>query len=294
MVAIVGHRGTSIRSALLSARSELAALPDANPMLDAEVLLAFVLEHDRTWLYTWSDRLLTRTEAAAFRQLIRHRAAGTPVAHLLGEREFWSLRMRVTPDTLIPRPDTETLVEHALELLPKNKPLAILDLGTGSGAIALALGRERPQARILATDRSIAAIRVAQENTARLGVKNVSFLVGDWLRPVAKSAKFDVIVSNPPYVAENDPHLDRGDVVQEPRFALTAGPDGLAELRQIIGAAPSHLKAPAWLLVEHGADQGSDVRNLLRKAGFARVSTRKDMGERDRISSGRLLSYIIP
>lgn len=284
----------SIRSALLVARAKLASLPDANPTLDADVLLAFVLKSDRTRLYTWSDRLLTLAEVAAFNELIKRRIAGLPIAYLVGEREFWSMRLRVTSDTLIPRPDTETLVEHALELLPEHKPLMVLDLGTGCGAIALALGRERPQARILATDRSFAALRVAQENAASLGVDKITFFAGNWLRPVNERAKFDLIVSNPPYVAESDPHLDRGDVVHEPRSALTAGPDGLSDLCQIIDAAPQHLKAGGWLLVEHGSDQGAGVRTQLRKAGFGHVGTRKDMGERDRSSSGNLLSYKIP
>ena len=278
----------TVKSALSSARSILSAVPDTNPTLDAEVLLAFVMERDRTWLYTWSNRRLTRAETDAFSNLIARRSVGVPVAYLLGEREFWSLSLRVSPDTLIPRADTETVVEFALELIPESRPCKILDLGTGSGAIALALTHERPGARIFATDRSFAALKGAHANAARLHAANVAFFVGDWVQAVSEDVKFDLIISNPPYVADADPHLQRGDVAHEPRSALTAGPDGLAALRQIIDAAPRHLKAGGWLVLEHGADQGAAVRALLQSAGFDLVSTRKDMVKKDRTSAGRL------
>ena len=285
---------TTVKTALSAAQADLAAVTDSNPRLDAEILLAFVLGRDRTWLYTRSDRRLTPGETAAYRTLITRRRAGIPIAHLVGEREFWSLRLRVTPDTLIPRPDTETLVEQALELIVEDELADILDLGTGSGAIALALGHERRRARVIATDLSCAALRVARSNATRLRIENVAFLAGTWYEPLADYARFDLIASNPPYIAAADPHLVRGDVAHEPRSALAAGADGLDDLAAIIDTAPRHLKAGGWLLVEHGENQGEAVRALLNDAEFDRVTTRKDLGDRDRVSFGRRPASKIP
>jgi release factor glutamine methyltransferase len=267
------------------ARSPLAH--GDTPDLDAELLLCHVLNKNRAWLRAWPERILTADEQAAFETLITRRAAGEPVAYLTGSRAFWSLELRVTPATLIPRPDTETLVEWALELIPPDAAWPIADLGTGSGAIALALGRERPHCRITATDASTEALAVAQENAARNQIGNVTFLPGIWYAPLA-GRRHHLIVSNPPYIAAADPHLGQGDLRYEPLTALAAGPDGLDDIRLLVAGAPHHLEAGGWLLLEHGYDQGTTVRALLQQHGYREVQTRRDGAGHERVSGGRI------
>ncbi|MEW6648051.1 MAG: peptide chain release factor N(5)-glutamine methyltransferase [Pseudomonadota bacterium] len=272
----------SVQQALLSAQARLGS--SDTPRLDAELLLCHVLDKNRAWLRTWPERALTADEQAAFEELVARRAAGEPVAYLTGRCGFWSLELKVTPATLIPRPDTETLVEWALELIPAEAAWRIADLGTGSGAIALALGRERPRCRIVATDASADALAVAQENSALNRTGNVVFRHGAWYAPLA-GERHELIASNPPYIAEHDPHL--AGLRHEPRTALTAGPDGLDDIRLLIAGAPHHLTPDGWLLLEHGWDQGAAVRELLQRHGYRHVHTRRDSAGHERISGGQ-------
>ena len=254
--------------------------------VDAQVLLAHALGCARTWLLAHDDDPLPRLQADAFFALAKRRRAGEPVAYLTGTREFWGLSLRVTPDVLIPRPETETLVELALEWLPRDGALRVLDLGTGSGAIALAIAAERPRARVIATDASAAALAVARENATRLALANVEFRQADWYDG-APDGVFDLIVSNPPYVASGDPHLAAGDLRYEPAGALASGVDGLAALRTIIAGAPMRLAAGGGLAVEHGYNQSPAVQDLLRDAGFARITVRRDLAGIPRVVGGR-------
>ena len=254
--------------------------------VDAQVLLAHALGCARTWLLAHDDDPLPRLQADAFFALAKRRRAGEPVAYLTGTREFWGLSLRVTPDVLIPRPETETLVELALEWLPRDGAPRVLDLGTGSGAIALAIAAERPRARVVATDASAAALAVARENAARLALANVEFPQADWYDG-APDGVFDLIVSNPPYVASGDPHLAAGDLRYEPAGALASGVDGLAALRTIIGGAPMRLATGGGLAVEHGYNQSPAVQDLLRDAGFVRITVRRDLAGIPRVVGGR-------
>lgn len=251
---------------------------------EAELLLAHVLDRSRSWLYAHRDDPVGPADAERYRALLARRAAGEPVAYLTGRRGFWSFDLRVTPDTLIPRPETELLVELALARLPATAGLRLADLGTGSGAIALALAHERPRARVVAVDLSPGALEVARANAAELGLANVEFRQGDWLAPLA-GERFDLIASNPPYIAEGDPHLD--DLRHEPAPALSSGQDGLDAIRTIAREAPGHLVPGGWLLLEHGWDQGDAVRAILDAAGFDEVRTDRDLEDRDRVTSGR-------
>jgi release factor glutamine methyltransferase len=251
---------------------------------DAELLLAHALGRSRSWLYAHRDDPVGPADADRFLALLARRAAGEPVAYLTGRRGFWSFDLRVTPDTLIPRPETELLVELALARLPAATDLHLADLGTGSGAIALALAHERRRARVVAVDVSAGALEVARANAVELGLANVEFRLGDWLAPLAGQC-FDLIASNPPYIAEGDPHLD--DLRHEPAPALSSGRDGLDAIRTIAREAPAHLLPGGWLLLEHGWDQGEAVRGILVAAGFADVATDRDLEDRDRVTSGR-------
>lgn len=261
----------------------MASLPGDSPKLDAEVLLGFVLGQSRTYLYTWPERELSATQQSLLEELVARRASGTPVAYLVGEREFWSLPLQVNEHTLIPRPETELLVEQALARLPRSG--RALDLGTGTGAIALALVSERPDAEIWAVDASLEALKVARANVERLGLP-VQLVHSDWFAQVS-GQRFHLIVSNPPYIAEADPHLGQGDVRFEPLTALASGRDGLADIRQIVARAPAHLHPGGWLLFEHGYDQGAPVRELLTRAGFSGVETVQDYGGNDRVTLGQ-------
>jgi len=258
--------------------------------IDAQVLLAYVLGNTRTWLAAHGDAPLTPDPAARFFSLARRRRDGEPVAYLTGTREFWGLSLLVTPNVLIPRPETETLVERALVRIPTGREAHVLDLGTGSGAIALALARERPGANIVATDVSEAALRVADANARRLGVFNVEWVCADWYSglplPLSRPA-FAVIVSNPPYIAASDPHLGEGDVRFEPMPSLTPGGDGLSALATIVPGAMPRLAPNGWLLVEHGYDQQDAVRALFEAAGFVDLESSRDLAGIPRVCAGR-------
>ncbi len=285
MAAAPDSRPTLAR-ALRDASARLAEASDS-PGLDAELLLACALGRTRSHLHAWPERQLDAASAGRFADLVRRRARGWPVAYLTGRREFWSLSLEVTPDVLIPRPETETLVEAALACLPPDAPLRLLDAGTGSGAIALALASERPAWRLLACDRSAPALAVARRNRDRLGLaRRVGLVRSDWCAAFAPGS-LDAIVANPPYVADADPHLERGDVRFEPVGALRAGPDGLAAIQRLVQQAPRCLRPGGWLLLEHGWDQGAAVRRLLRRAGFRAVATRRDPAGRERVGLGR-------
>lgn len=254
--------------------------------VDAEWLLLHVLAKPRSWLIAHADDALDEAAAAAFAALVERRAAGEPVAYLTGQRGFWSLQLAVGPATLIPRPETELLVELALARLPPDRPCRVADLGTGSGAIALAIAHERPRARVVATDASAAALTVARDNAQRLGLAHISFAEGDWLAPLIDQ-RFELIVSNPPYIEAADPHLQQGDLRFEPAAALASGVDGLDAIRGIVRAARAHLEPAGWLLLEHGWNQGAAVRGLLQVAGYGEVFTAQDLAGRDRVSGGR-------
>ncbi|MBB5212787.1 peptide chain release factor N(5)-glutamine methyltransferase [Microbulbifer hydrolyticus] len=256
-----------------------------SPRLDLEVLLCHLLGKSRAWLYTWPEHQLDAGLQAQFEQLLERRIAGEPVAHLTGSREFWSLPLKVNRSTLIPRPDTEVLVEVVLALCPQEK-LALLDLGTGTGAIALALASEKPGWSITAVDKMPAAVALAQENRDRLGFDHVSVLQSDWFSAL-DTQRFDVIVSNPPYIDTQDPHLREGDVRFEPRSALVAEEQGLADIRRIAADARTFLAANGLLLVEHGWEQGKAVRGIFTEAGYDEVETRLDYAGRERVTLGR-------
>lgn len=257
-----------------------------SPQLDAELLLAHVLGKDRSHLRAHPEAVLSAPQAQRYAELVEARRRGEPIAYLTGEREFWSLPLAVTPATLIPRPETELLVEQALALIPVDADWHLLDLGTGSGAIALALGKERSRCRVTAVDISSDALAVANGNARRLGVANIEFLQGDWFLPVVRR-RFQVIVSNPPYVGASDPHLQEGDLRFEPIRALSSGDDGLADIRRIVAGASVHLDADGHLLLEHGFGQGEAVRRLLVSAGFNDAHSIRDLSGHERISMGR-------
>lgn len=254
--------------------------------VDAEVLLAYAVSKPRSWLIAHANDELAPEHVSAYTLLIEQREAGEPVAYITGRRGFWSLDLEVSSATLIPRPETELLVELALARLPAGDACHVLDLGTGSGAIALAIARERPQARIIATDASAEALQVAQHNARHHHIANVSFAHGDWFAPLGDGC-FDVIVSNPPYIESGDPHLQQGDLRYEPMRALASGADGLDDIRRIVRDAGRYLVPGGWLMFEHGWNQGEAARSLLRSAGFVELSTERDIEQRDRVSMGR-------
>lgn len=263
-----------------------ASLPQSpTARLDAELLLAAALGKPRSYLHTWPERIATREVASAFAESLERRQRGEPVAYILGRQGFWNLDLEVEPHTLIPRADTELLVEAALALGPV-EPATVLDLGTGSGAIALALSRERPAWRVVGVDRVPEAVALAERNRQRLEVDNARFLASHWFDALA-GERFHLIVSNPPYIAAEDHHLEEGDVRFEPLSALVAGPDGLDDIRRIVADAPDHLEAGGWLLLEHGFDQGPAVRRLLEARGFVAVASQRDLGGHERVSLGQ-------
>jgi release factor glutamine methyltransferase len=269
-------------------RQAMAALATSpSPRLDAEVLVMHVTGLTRAQFITRSDQALTATQEAALSVLLARRAHGEPVAYLTGKREFWSLELHITPDVLIPRPETELLVEQALARISLEAERMIADLGTGSGAIALAIAKERPRCRVIATDASQAALAVARANAQRLGILNVEFRHGEWFAPLA-GLQFDLIVSNPPYVAEGDPHLAQGDVRFEPRTALVSGHDGLDAIRLLAAAASLYLQPGGAILIEHGSTQGTAANRLLSKSGFVTIETIPDFAGLDRVTLGRI------
>lgn len=279
-------------------RLQLAGSP--SPRVDAEVLMEFATGRSRTWLYTWGDSECPTWEHARFDALIAARAQGQPVAYLTGEREFWGLPLATSPTTLIPRPDTETLVEAALARAstPTGR---LLDLGTGTGAIALAFASEKPDWQVVGVDVRPEAVALAADNARTLNITNATFLVSDWFSALRSSSPsesspgspspgstFEIIVSNPPYIAADDPHLGQGDVRFEPRSALVAEADGMADLLHLITTAQAFLSPGGWLVLEHGYQQAPSVRQALKLAGYQSVESVQDMGGHERVTLGHL------
>lgn len=254
-----------------------------SPEVDAQVLLCFILNCQTTYLHTWPEKELTTEQQRFYSQLIVKRDQGQPIAYLIGQRGFWNLDLKVTADTLIPRPDTELLVALALSKLKSD--MLVADLGTGTGAIALSLAMENPNARIVAMDYSQPALAVAKQNSQRNHINNVSFWQGSWLDSI-KDNSLDMIVSNPPYIEQSDPHLSQGDVRFEPISALTSGVDGLDDIKQIILQAKIKLRPSSWLIIEHGYDQSEQVQQLFYDAGFIEVQAHQDFGGNDRVTMG--------
>ena len=257
------------------------------PRLDADVLTAHALGWSRDTLYAFPERAVGTDDARRLAGFVRRRRRGEPLAYIVGQREFWSLPLRVDPRVLVPRPETECLVEAALARI--GDCATVLDLGTGSGAIALAVAASRPDARVVGVDRNTGCIDVARENAARLGL-SATFLRSDWFSAFDRSERFNVVVANPPYVADGDPHLGRDGLRFEPRDALVAGADGLAALRRIVPAAPSRLVRGGWLCVEHGHDQQGAVRELFLAHGFEDIETTPDLAGIPRVTCGRAVS----
>ncbi len=273
----------TIQMVLMWARKTLAPM-SATAGVDAEILLQCCIDRDRAWLIAHSDDPVTTDEVVRFRNLVQRRASGEPIAHITAKCGFWSLDLHVTRDTLIPRPETELLVEHALARIPRTATWHIADLGTGCGAIALAIASERPKCRITATDISNDALVVARNNRERLALPNIEFRCGDWFAPVA-STRFEVIVANPPYVAQDSPYLDQAGLRCEPQEALISGARGLDALEIIVAHAPHHLAPGGWLFVEHGFDQARAVRHLMLSNGGERIALFRDYAGLDRISA---------
>ena len=253
--------------------------------LETQVLLAHVLECDRSWLIAHDQDLVNAAQRNLFQSLVTRRINGEPIAYLTGYREFWSLELKVSPEVLIPRPETELLIETVLKHIakPKAATMNVADLGTGSGAIALALATELPNARIIATDTSIPALTLAAENAQRHALNNIDIVASDWCSALG-AGQFQIICANPPYIADSDPHLKQGDLRYEPRSALSAGSDGLDDLRQIISQAKACLDHNGMLLVEHGADQGPPVRKLFAQNGYGQILSLADLAGHERIS----------
>jgi release factor glutamine methyltransferase len=273
----------TVREALAEAGARLRGLPDGSPRIEAELLLSEASGLDRARILAWPDAPLGTEPRRRLAALVARRRCGEPVAYILGHQAFWTLDLEVSPATLIPRPETELLVELALARLPANTGLLVADLGTGSGAIAAALASERPAWTLIAADRSIAALAVARTNALRLGLSNIRTLAGDWLQAFAPGS-LDAVLSNPPYVRADDPHLGRGDLRFEPKTALMGGLDGLASIRHIAAAAPDRLKPGGLLALEHGFDQGAEVRAILAGAGLVGVATLRDLAGHERVT----------
>lgn len=280
----------TIASTLAQAQQQLLeAGVDDSPKLDAEILLAHSLKQNRTYLFTWSDKTLSDEESRQFSTYLKQRCSGHPIAHITGQREFWGLPLTVSQDTLIPRPDTETLVEAVLELTEPHQPDfdgAILDLGTGTGAIALALKSELSKANVDAVDQSQAALNIARQNADSLNLA-VTFIQSDWFSALDTEKRWQFIVSNPPYIEENDPHLEQGDVRFEPLTALTAGADGLDDIRLICQQAPYYLTDKGWLLIEHGYNQANAVADIFKENGLTAVTLKRDLANQPRITMGQ-------
>ncbi len=276
----------TVSKILQTAMRELQAT-SPTPWLDAEVLIMHVCGFDRSGLITHGHSVLTDDQQHRLEKLLVRRRQGEPIAYITGTREFWSLEFNVSPATLIPRPETELLVEMALAHVPPDAEWTIADLGAGCGAIALALAKERPHCRVIATDISPQALDVARSNAMKFGLTNVDFREGNWFEPLS-GMKLDMMVSNPPYVRANDPHLEQGDVRFEPVQALAAGPEGLDAIRQIALSAREHLNPAAWLLFEHGWDQAAAIGQLLHRLSYRNIVCYPDLGGRDRITACRL------
>lgn len=270
--------------ACLLQRAQQLNSPSAK--LDVELLLAHVLKKPRSYLYTWPGKELGSQQQTEFEQLLARRQAGEPVAYLLGQQGFWTLDLQVSAHTLIPRPETELLVETTLSLAMETLPVRVLDLGTGTGAIALALASERPQWQITGVDAVAEAVQLAQHNGLSCQQPQVRFLQSDWFSALT-GEYFEIIVSNPPYISLDDPHLEQGDVRFEPSSALVSGADGLDDIRHIVRHAGRHLAEQGWLLFEHGYQQAAAVRTLLAQAGFVRVRSERDLAGHERVTLGQ-------
>ncbi|MGD8118924.1 peptide chain release factor N(5)-glutamine methyltransferase [Vibrio sp. TRT 29B02] len=279
----------SVESTLKKAVQQLQESGSDSPSLDAAVLLCHALDKPRSFLLTWPDKILSSSELTAFQVLLGRRLAGEPVAYIVGEREFWSLPLKVSPSTLIPRPDTERLVEIALDKA-SNHQGNILDLGTGTGAIALALASELPKRQVWGVDLKPEAQQLAQSNADALNISNTRFMAGSWFDPIPTGTEFALIVSNPPYIEKEDPHLTQGDVRFEPLSALVAEEKGLADIKHIATKARDYLAEQGWLMFEHGFEQGEAVRELLISLGYDQVATYKDYGDNDRVTIGQFSS----
>lgn len=279
----------SIRSALLQAQLQLKNSPRLDAIdarFEAQLLLQYLLNANRAWLIAHENDTLPADVQARFDQLVNRRADGEPIAYILGNREFYGLNLTVTAATLIPRPDTEILVDTALNKIPASTPLQILDLGTGTGAIALAIARQRPQTQVTAVDASKAALEIAISNSKQLHIANIHFLLSDWFNNL-NDTLFDVIVSNPPYIENTDAHLNQGDLRFEPKSALVSGADGLDDIRRIIDGCLIHLRPQGWLMLEHGYNQAAAVADLMAQTGLVNIETFKDLGGNDRVTIGK-------
>lgn len=262
-------------------------IPPEEATREAELMLCRATGLTRTQLRTHPEKDVSATQQAQLSAWIQRRLQGEPLAYILGDAEFYGLTLSVTSDTLIPRQDTELLVDAALELIPERAPWTVLDMGTGSGAIAIAIAHHRPIAQVTALDASKAALAVAQDNACGLRLPSIRFIHSDWFSALGQQ-RFDVIISNPPYIAQNDPHLQATSLPYEPISALTSGVDGLDDIRLLVQQAPKHLNSDGWLLLEHGYDQGAAVRHLMQSAGFSAIATHRDYGNNDRITLGQL------
>lgn len=275
----------NIKSALTESASTLSSISDS-ALLDAEVLLCLALNQPRSHLRAWPDKPLQPEQLAAFTALLTQRQQGTPIAYITGNREFWSRDFLVTPDVLIPRPDTELLIELSLKLIPADEPAKIIDLGTGSGIIAITLAAERPQAQVIATDLNLAALHIARANADKHLITSVEFYHSDWFTDVPDS-KFNLIISNPPYIAEDDSHLQQGDVRFEPQSALLAAEQGLANIRTIAETARYYLEPCGHLLIEHGYNQQQQVQSLFKDLHYDKVQTYSDLSGQPRATYGQ-------
>lgn len=276
---------TTISQALSDARHSLQAT-SPSPAVDASILLCHVLGCSPAHLIAWPDKQLSPHQTSQFREILQQRIEGRPVAYITGEREFWSLSLKVTNDVLIPRPDTETLVEFVLDKFPGSPALTVADLGTGSGAIACALAVERPAWNIIATDNFLEALNIARLNASIHQLENIRFVHGEWFEPLT-DLEFDLIISNPPYVAIGDPHLDQGDVRFEPEAALSSGKLGMDAITHLTLQAGRHLKAGGWLIVEHGYDQQQLVYDCYQQGGFENIVQLTDLAGQPRVTAGR-------
>ncbi|CAG7857466.1 Release factor glutamine methyltransferase [biofilm metagenome] len=277
----------TIHSALKDAAQLLQQRSDS-PQLDAEILLAKILEKDRAYLRTWPEHEIKPELLTTFNHLVSLRQQGQPIAYLTGVREFWSREFIVTPDVLIPRPETELLVELSLTLIPKDKPYKLIDLGTGSGIIAITLANERKNAKVTAIDSSEAALQIAKTNATLHNAERIEFYHSHWFNKIP-TGKFDMVISNPPYVAASDPHLDEGDLCFEPLTALISGRDGLSDIKTIAESVHQYLNYGGHLLFEHGYNQQVEVQNLLYSLNFCNITTHVDLAGKPRVTMGQYL-----